>query len=199
LWTVVGYGVMLAATVVVALLVSRYGETLRAPAAVELLAASGAPATATGHSTNILLSVLGALAAVIAAGLALGRLCALVGQPPVIGEVLAGILLGPSLLGAELSVVILPPDAAPYLGMIAQLGVMLYMFTVGLELDVSYLRHRAHATVATSHRSFCAGHALGVGALSPPVHQRCALYQLCALHWRRHGHHRFPCVGAHSG
>lgn len=162
LWTVTGYGVMLAATVVVALLVSRYGETLYAPAVGPLLATPDAPAAAAGHSTNILLAVLGALAAVIAVGLALGRLCAWVGQPPVIGEVVAGILLGPSLLGAELSAVILPPDAAPYLGMIAQLGVMLYMFTVGLELDVSYLRHRAHATVATSHSSIIVPFVLGM-------------------------------------
>ena len=57
-------------------------------------------------------------------------------QPPVIGEILAGILLGPSLLGAEASALgSCPADVAPYLGVIAQVGVVLYMFLVGLELD----------------------------------------------------------------
>ncbi len=43
--------------------------------------------------------------------------------------------------------------AAPYLGVIAQLGMILYMFTMGLELHAGQIKHRAHATVATSHAS----------------------------------------------
>ena len=91
----------------------------------------------------------------------LGWLFAYVNQPPVIGEVVAGILLGPSLLGPEVSALVLPPSVAPYLGIIAQLGVVLYMFLVGLELNPALLKQRAHATVATSHASILAPFILG--------------------------------------
>src|SRR5437879_4578627 len=75
---------------------------------------------------------------------------AYLGQPPVIGEVVAGIVLGPSLLGPRLSALILPPAVAPYLGVIAELGVILYMFTIGLELHGDLIRGRAGAALAIS-------------------------------------------------
>ena len=152
---------MLLAGLAIVLLVCGYGETLVAPTpAIPVTAASGAaPAT-----SNALLHVLLALAAVIVAGRLLGGLLRALGQPPVIGEVLAGIFLGPSLLGRVspgLSAYILPPDVAPYLNIVAQLGVVLYMFLVGLELNGSLLRGRAHATVAISHASIVVPFALG--------------------------------------
>ena len=64
--------------------------------------------------SEVLPHLLLALAAVIITGRVLAKLFAYVGQPPVIGEVVAGILLGPSLLGKELSAVIMPPSVAPY-------------------------------------------------------------------------------------
>lgn len=97
-----------------------------------------------------LTSVLLALAAVIAAGQALGWLMRKLGQPAVIGEVLAGILLGPSLLGPEISDLILPSNAAPTLQMIAQLGVVLYLFTVGLELNLGSLQRQASSVLVIS-------------------------------------------------
>jgi Kef-type K+ transport system membrane component KefB len=105
--------------------------------------------------------ILVALAAVILTGQILATLLASLRQPPVIGEVVAGILLGPSLLGPELSGWILPPAVAPFLGLIAQLGVILYMFLVGLDLNLSRLTHRVHATVATSHASILVPFLLG--------------------------------------
>jgi Kef-type K+ transport system membrane component KefB len=86
------------------------------------------------------------------------------GQPPVIGEVVAGVLLGPSLLGAIAPAgyaFILPASVAPHLGMVAQLGVILYMFMVGLGLNSDLLRGQVHATVATSHASIVLPFALG--------------------------------------
>src|SRR5262249_53766023 len=56
---------------------------------------------------------------------------------------------------------ILPPEVAPYLGVIAQLGVILYMFMVGLELNPGVLRQRAHSTVAISHASIVVPFVLG--------------------------------------
>ena len=83
---------------------------------------------------------------------ALGALFARLRQPPVIGEVVAGILLGPSLLGRvapEASAFLLPPTVAPSLQILAQLGVILYMFLVGLELDPG-LRARARTPPSPS-------------------------------------------------
>ena len=93
-----------------------------------------------------------ALAAVVALGIILGRLCSYLGQPPVIGEVIAGIVLGPSLLGWVAPAAhqfLLPSSVAPALGIIAQIGVVLYMFLVGLELNGATLRGRAHAAPAS--------------------------------------------------
>ncbi len=143
------------------LLVRRYGETLsaRAPAAV----ASAAP-SATSAAPDTVLHLLLALAAVVVIGRLLGFALRSVGQPPVIGEVVAGILLGPSLLGRlapELASYILPTSVAPFLNIVAQLGVVAYMFLVGLELNVDVVRQRAHATVATSHASIVLPFVLG--------------------------------------
>jgi Kef-type K+ transport system membrane component KefB len=79
----------------------------------------------------------------------------------VIGEVVAGIVLGPSFLGSELSAFVLPPGIAPFLGVIAQLGVLLYMFSVGLELHADPIRRRLHGTIATSHASILLPFVLG--------------------------------------
>jgi Kef-type K+ transport system membrane component KefB len=156
------YGAMIAGAGALFLVVRRYGETLAAPSAAPAIGAGTAAAAAA--APNVLLHILIALAAVVVAGRGLGRLFRRFGQPPVVGEVIAGILLGPSLLGRiapGLAAFVLPPSVAPHLGVIAQLGVMLYMFIVGLELNASHLRHRAHATVAISHASIVAPFVLG--------------------------------------
>jgi Kef-type K+ transport system membrane component KefB len=143
------------------LLVRRYGETLSAPPPAAV--ASAAPA-ATNVAPDAVLHLLLALAAVVVIGRLLGFALRAIGQPPVIGEVVAGILLGPSLLGRvapELASYILPASVAPFLNIVAQLGVVAYMFLVGLELNVDVVRERAHATVATSHASIVLPFVLG--------------------------------------
>jgi Kef-type K+ transport system membrane component KefB len=161
LWPLAAYGAMVGGTFALFLLVRRYGETLTAPAPPVVEAAGSAAAVA---APNMLLHVLIALAAVVLAGRLLGRLFIRVGQPPVIGEVIAGILLGPSLLGRvapDIASSVLPSSVAPFLGVIAQLGVILYMFIVGLQLNAGHLSSRAHATVAISHASIIAPFLLG--------------------------------------
>ena len=106
-----------------------------------------------------------ALALVIALGQVIGRLFRRIGQPPVIGEVIAGIVLGPSFLGSiwpHAYAFVLPASVAPLLGAVAQLGVILYMFLVGLELNPARLRHRLGATVAISTAGMIVPFALGV-------------------------------------
>jgi len=85
-------------------------------------------------------------------------------QPPVMGEIVAGLLLGPSLLGAlwpEAQAFLLPAETAPYLGMISKVGVVLFLFLVGLDLDPRLLRGHRHATIAISHASILAPFLLG--------------------------------------
>ena len=153
---------MLLAAIAVFLLVRGYGDALGSP---PLVGQSGTPAAAEpAATTNPIFHVLLAMAAVIVTGRALGIVFTAIRQPPVIGEVLAGILLGPSLLGRiapAASTYFLPAHVAPLLNVVAQLGVILYMFIVGLELNVDRLRRRAHATILTSHASIIAPFVLG--------------------------------------
>jgi len=112
----------------------------------------------------VLFHLLLAMAAVIVVGRLLAPVFRAVGQPPVIGEVIAGIVLGPSLLGRLSPAAfgyILPADVAPFLGIVAQLGVILYMFLVGLELNPDVVRQRVHAAVTTSLASILLPFALG--------------------------------------
>src|SRR4051812_17381359 len=88
------YGLMLAAGVGLFFLINSFGQSL-APPTAEAVAAVRSP----GKPADVLPHLLLALAAVLIAGRLLGRAFAAVGQPPVIGEVVAGIALGPSLLG----------------------------------------------------------------------------------------------------
>ena len=102
----------------------------------------------------------------VVAGQCLGALLKGVGQPPVIGEVVAGILLGPSLFGRlapEAFRFVFPPDVISPLGVLAQLGVILYMFVVGLELNTELLRGQLRSTVLISHSSIVVPFALGYG------------------------------------
>jgi Kef-type K+ transport system membrane component KefB len=108
--------------------------------------------------------VLLALTAVVVVGRLLGRVFGAIGQPAVIGEVVGGIVLGPSLLGQiapDLSRYILPLTVAPFLGVIAQLGVIIYMFLVGVDLNPGLLRGQVRATVAIAHASIAVPFALG--------------------------------------
>jgi Kef-type K+ transport system membrane component KefB len=82
----------------------------------------------------------------------------------VVGEILAGILLGPSVLGRfapAAQAYLLPHEVAPFLGVLSNVGVILYMFLVGVELDPTLLRKRGHATLAISHASIVTPFLLG--------------------------------------
>lgn len=115
---------------------------------------------------DIFQHVLLALAVVIVGARLVGLFFRRLGQPAVIGEVIAGIMLGPSLLGhvaPAVSAYLLPPSIAPILGIIAQVGVVIYMFLVGLQLDTRYLRRSPYAALSISHASIIFPFLLGSG------------------------------------
>ena len=104
----------------------------------------------------------------------MGVLFARFHQPQVIGEMAAGIMLGPSLLGLvsaylfrhgwlafDLSAALFPPASISYLGVLSQVGVILFLFLIGLELDPKLLRNRGHAALVISHVSIVAPMLLG--------------------------------------
>ncbi|MEJ3657677.1 cation:proton antiporter [Actinomycetes bacterium KLBMP 9759] len=115
---------------------------------------------------HVIAFVLLDVAVVVIAARLMGRLFRRMGQPAVIGEIVAGIALGPTLLGAfpgDLDQVLFPPDVRPYLSVISQLGLALFMFIVGLEVDLSLIRGRQKAAGAVAAGSMVLPFALGSG------------------------------------
>jgi Kef-type K+ transport system membrane component KefB len=160
--TVFLYGSMIIATVGGFFAISFLGRNLAAP---EPVRGSVLGRVLPSSSTEILLHVLMAMALIITVARILGNVFRRLNQPAVIGEVIAGILLGPSLLGLispDLSAYLFPQAVVPILGVIAQVGVIFFMFIVGIELDTQQLRHHTHASVAISHASIIAPFLLGL-------------------------------------
>jgi Kef-type K+ transport system membrane component KefB len=102
---------------------------------------------------------------IILAARGIGQLFHKMGQPAVIGEMIAGILLGPSCLGLlspGAQAFVFPAASLGTLELLSQIGVILFMFVVGIELDVQHLRQRAHAAVLVSHASIIVPFFLGI-------------------------------------
>ena len=96
----------------------------------------------------------------------LGWVCKKIGQPSVIGEIIAGIILGASLIGMyfpEFSAALFPTKSLGNLQFLSQIGLILFMFIVGMELDLKVLRNKAHEAVVISHASIIIPFALGMG------------------------------------
>ena len=89
-----------------------------------------------------------------------------IGQPSVIGEIIAGIVLGPSLVGLyfpEFSAALFPVESLGNLKFLSQIGLILFMFVIGMELDLKVLKNKANEAVVISHASIVIPFALGIG------------------------------------
>lgn len=89
-----------------------------------------------------------------------------IGQPSVIGEIIAGIVLGPSLLGMyfpEFSAILFPVASLGNLKFLSQIGLILFMFVIGMELDLKILKNKANEAIVISHASIIIPFALGIG------------------------------------
>jgi Kef-type K+ transport system membrane component KefB len=103
---------------------------------------------------------------ILAVSRAIGLLFARIGQPTVIGEILAGILLGPTLLGTwqpEFFQFLFPVESLPNLKFISQIGLILFMFVIGMELDMGVLRSRFKDAIFISHVGILFPFTFGVG------------------------------------
>jgi Kef-type K+ transport system membrane component KefB len=95
-----------------------------------------------------------------------GFLANKIGQPTVIGEIIAGIVLGPSLLGLflpEVSAFLFPAASLGNLQFLSQIGLILFMFIIGMELDIKVLKNKADAALVVSHASIVFPYFLGMG------------------------------------
>src|SRR3954452_7547464 len=116
------------------------------------------------HGANLILILLLQLAMILALSRLVGWLFGYFRQPQVMGEMIAGIMLGPSvfgLLARALSQQLFPPESVQYLSVLSQIGVIFFLFLVGLELDPKLLKNRGHAAVVVSHVSIIAPFLLG--------------------------------------
>ncbi|MBK0370596.1 cation:proton antiporter [Flavobacterium agrisoli] len=89
-----------------------------------------------------------------------------IGQPTVIGEIIAGIALGPSLLGLyfpEFFAELFPLASLGNLEFLSQIGLILFMFVIGMELDLNVLKNKANDAIVISHASIVIPFTLGIG------------------------------------
>ena len=103
--------------------------------------------------------------AILIAARSFGFLFSKIRQPSVIGEVVAGIFLGPSVLGylfPAYTNFLFPKIALPVLQLFSQLGLLLFMFVIGMELDLKVLKQKARAVIIISHAGIIIPYALGV-------------------------------------
>jgi Kef-type K+ transport system membrane component KefB len=142
------------------------GETLT-PSAIPA-AVKNQNVTAEGFSNRIqhpLTILLLQIAVVITAAKILGSVFKRIGQPAVIGEIAAGIFLGPSLLGwlaPDIMNFLFPTSSLNTLQLLSQIGLILFMFIIGLEVDMDVFRTKATEGIVIGHVSIVFPYFLGV-------------------------------------
>lgn len=113
---------------------------------------------------NAVVIVLVEVLIVIGLSRLVGLGCRAIKQPLVIGEIIAGIMLGPSLLGLvapSLATTLFPAETIPYLFVLSQIGLIFFMFLIGLELNPKYLSGQLEIAILVSHVSILAPFSLG--------------------------------------
>jgi Kef-type K+ transport system membrane component KefB len=137
-----------------------------APAAATPVAATETVWTALVHNIhNPLALLLLQIILILIAARVFGWLARKIGQPAVVGEIVAGICLGPSLLGwisHDTSMFLFPADSFKNLQFLSQIGLAFFMFVIGMELDTHKVKNKAHDAVMISHAGIVVPFFLGV-------------------------------------
>jgi Kef-type K+ transport system membrane component KefB len=116
----------------------------------------------------VIAGVIGDVALVIVISTLLGAAARRLGQPVVIGQILAGVVLGPSLLGrlpGHLTSHLFPPQALPYLTVLSQIAVVIFMFAVGYEIEFGAMRGYGRAVPLVAAGAFAVPLALGMACV----------------------------------
>jgi Kef-type K+ transport system membrane component KefB len=156
--------------------VLRLGRGLRAPSGSAAEWAPSGVASAQAAAPPGLALLIVQIVVILVVARLMGRAMRALGQPQVVGEMAAGILLGPSVLGAwapAISASLFPPASLAILSSLSQIGLILFMFLVGLELDLGALRERGQTALLTSHAGITTPFLLGT-ALSLFLYPRLA-------------------------
>jgi Kef-type K+ transport system membrane component KefB len=146
------------------LMTAAAGHVIEGAAATES-SVSGLTKNLSSNFNHPLSHLLVQLVVVIALSHLVGRVFKRFGQPAVVGQIVTGIMLGPSLLGLlapDLVAFVFPSESLSALRLMSQVGVCLFMFVVGMELDVRQVRSNSHVAIAVSHVSIAFPYVLGV-------------------------------------
>jgi Kef-type K+ transport system membrane component KefB len=157
---VAGYAVLVGLPLIALILLIGVGEQRYVTEAAAMGAES---AGAVGRPFHVLTLILQIATILIVARL-FGKLFRWFGQPQVVGEMIAGVVLGPSVFGAlapAVSAYIFPPLSLDYLNALSQIGLLLFMFLIGLEMDARLLRGSTRTALLTSHASIVLPFLLG--------------------------------------
>ncbi len=151
------------------LLILHYGTSLQtgiiSPAVHAGLSIADVGVSLHANLRNSLSVLLLQIIVIVFAARMVGAVFRRLGQPVVVGEMVAGILLGPSLLGLllpEVSAFIFPAASLGALMLLSQIGVILFMFVVGIEIDLGSLRKKTQSAVVVSHASIVVPFFLGI-------------------------------------
>ena len=120
----------------------------------------------TGNLHHPLAILLLQIITIIFAARIFGYFCKKIKQPTVVGEIAAGIFLGPSFIGTwtpGFSGFLFPDQSLSNLQFLSQIGLILFMFVIGMELDLKVLKNRARDAVIISHASIIVPFTLGIG------------------------------------
>jgi Kef-type K+ transport system membrane component KefB len=158
---VAGYAVLVGLPLIALILLIGVGEQRYVTEA----AAGGAEAVAAGGRSFHVLTLILQIATILIVARLFGKLFRRLGQPQVVGEMIAGVVLGPSVFGAlapAVSAYVFPPLSLDYLNALSQIGLLLFMFLIGLEMDARLLRGSTRTALLTSHASIVLPFLLGV-------------------------------------
>lgn len=177
IWSTIFYFLILTGLGAFIYWIVKQGNALQTPgSAVQPVQKAASPATgnsfytftdSVNHNlTEPLAVLLLQIIIIIAFARLFGFLFRKIGQPAVIGEIVAGIVLGPSIIGLffpQLNLFIFPDASLGTLNFLSQIGLILFMFIIGMELDLKAIGKQAYGAVIISHASIVIPYTLGMG------------------------------------